>query len=169
MWFRRFWTALWQRFKAGPPPDRPVQQPNRLLVYALLKQLNPQLFERYSGSQGQVRHLQVYYPTIDAYVRALGEASQLVMTDQPIPHDWLKPELHRVSLDRFLTSADGYYLNPRHAVERFQTVALQLCEALEASDEVTYGVPEHNLRMLTRVLVNLQSLTTALIEVSAEG
>jgi hypothetical protein len=167
MWLRRFWTALWLRFKGRPPPHSPVQHPNRLLVYGLLKQLNPQLFDRYLGVQGQVRHLQVYYPTIDAYTRALGEASQLAMTDQPIPPEWLKTDLQRVSVDRFLTSADGYYLNPRHAVERFQTVALQLCEAMEASDEVTYGVPEHNLRMLTRVFVNLQSLVAALIEVSA--
>lgn len=167
MWFKYQLEGLWRLL--GKAPTKVSTQPNRVRCLQLLYRLQPQLFSAYSARIGQTVLVTVPYQHIDQYVTALREASQMVRDDRAVPADWPSRAEHRVSLDRFLTSTDGYYLNPQEAVERFKTVAAQLCEAMEASDELNFGVPEHNLRMLTRLLINLQSLTQALLDVSAEA
>lgn len=164
MWLKLSWDH-WRRLLGQQAPNtRP--QPDRLKCLQLFRRLQPAVFHHYSARLGQTIPLAVLYPRIDQYTDALKEASQMVRLDRAIPADWPSREEHRVSLDRFLTSMDGYYLNPQDVVTRFQSVAVELCEAMEASDELTYGVPEHNLRMLTRVLINLQTVAQALLDAS---
>jgi hypothetical protein len=167
MWFKYQLEGLRRLF--GSAPQRLRTQPSRLKCLLLLRQLQPEQFSSYSARVGQTVMITVPYPHLEQYTSNLREASQMVQQDRTIPADWPSIAEHRLSLDRFLTSADGYYLQPQDSVEQFKNMATQLCEAMEASDEIAYGVPEHNLRMLTRLLINLESLTAALIEVSSSS
>lgn len=161
-------VAQWLRWTSGPVRAKPSQTPQRVQTLQQLYRLQPVLYQRYTSTRGQGRLLEVPWRTIDEYTSALSEAGQSVRDERPITPDWYPRETVQVSLDRFLTSKDGYYLDPPVAVQKFKTMATQLCEAMESSDEVHYGLPEHNLRMLSRMLVNLHSLTIQLSEAAAE-
>lgn len=170
MWLKRWFSALWLRLSLLPrPAPQLTHTPDRVKVLRLLSKLEPERYSVYTSATGQGQILEVPYAHIDLYSAALAEAYELVCTDRPVPPEWCKPVLTRVSLDRFLTSSDGYYLDPRQAVRRFKEKATHLCEALEASDDAAYGLPEHNLRMLTRLLINLQHLTSELLKIGPEA
>lgn len=160
--------ALWQRLSGQVTQRALGPVPQRVQTLTQLYRFQPERYQHYSATQGQGRILSVPWPTLDEYTAALAEAAQTVRDDRPISPDWYPREIVQVSLDRFLTSKDGFYLDPPEAVAKFKHVAVQLCEAMESSDELTYGLPEHNLRMLARVLINLQSLTIQLAEAAEQ-
>lgn len=160
----RLWLrALWLRWRPQSKQAPPVSSP-RFELMRSLRALHPELFAHYRSVHGQGLFVEVLYPHIDQYTEALREYAQTVRDDRLVEPTSVPRETFRVSVDRFMTSADGYYLQPVLAVQRFKTMASQLCEAMEASDYAEYGPAEHNLRMLRSVLTNLHHLTTQLTQ-----
>lgn len=166
MWIRQIARQLRQSWRSStlePPPKKP----DRALCAELLRKVSPVQFEYYVSMLGMSRLITVSYARIDNYTAALNELATLVEHDGVVSREMLRYEEHLVSFDRFLTSGDGYYLQPSAAVEKFRKAALRLCEAMESSDYTTYGPAEHNLRMLSRMFLELQMLARQMIEVSA--
>ncbi len=167
MWFiKRFqvWRAqLANRKKgAGHPPTK------RMLCVEQLRRLTPERFMHYRPASGLGVKLSVSYPNIDVYAQSLRELALLVESDRAVSPTQVKEAEHSVTLDRFLTSADGFYLDVVSAVSKFKAHALHLCEALEAGDYESAGLAEHNTRMLTKLFSNVLLLATHLNEVSRE-
>lgn len=145
----------------------PANKPSRQVCRALIKELHEELFRFYKPAMGKTRMGVFLYPNIDLYTVKLREYYHLVVREKPIPNDWSEglQEVH-TSVDWFLTSADGFYLNVELAVSQFRQAALLLLEALAQADDVDYGVYEHNFRMLSKLFINLRSVTEDLIAVS---
>lgn len=156
--FDRLRQLLLRYLRPRPSGDSSV----RLELIQELRRLNPADFKRYKAASGQVVFLSVAYPNIERYTRALHDAYLVVRDERLIDPNTIPRESFRISLDRFMTTSTGHYVHPREAVQRFQATAVQLCEALEASDDVQYGPAEHNLRMLQPTLLNALQLTQAL-------
>jgi hypothetical protein len=168
MWFiKQFqvWRAILANRKkgAGPEPSKRVQ------CVEQLRRLTPERFIHYHPSLGLGVQLKVCYKNVDVYAQALREASLVVREERPISPNDVREAEHVTTLDRFLTSSDGFYLVVPDAVAVFRDQGLQLCEAMESSDYVTHGLPEHNLRMLTKLLSNVHLIATHLNEVSRES
>ena len=168
MWFTKqiqVWRAQFANRKKGVshPPTKRMQCAEQL------RRLTPERFIHYRPASGLGVKLSVCYPNIDVYARHLREIALLVESGGAVSPTQVKDADHVLTLDRFLTSADGYYLEVVPVVTQFKAHALHLCEALEAADYTTHGLPEHNLRMLTKLFSNVLLLATHLNEVSREA
>jgi len=165
MWFIKrlqVWRAqLANRKKKGAthPPTK------RMLCVEELRRLTPEWFLYYRPEAGLGVYVKVCYPNIDAYAQALREFADLIKEERPISPTQVKEADTVLTLDRFLTSADGFYLDVVAAVAKYKACALHLCEALEAGDYAEHGLPEHNLRMLTKLFSNVLTLTSQLNDV----
>lgn len=148
--------------------ELPTNRPHRQLCLELLERLDAQRFKHYHPSQGLSETIATPYTTIDAYTRQLKELAGQLKQERILGPDWASGELTIMSVDRFFVSIDGYYLNIVDAVEEFQKAAITVCELMEASDEAEFGTPEHNLRMLTKLFINLRMVATKLTEISLQ-
>jgi hypothetical protein len=147
--------------------DAPRLQPTRALVQETLQALQPERFDHYRPHAGQSQQVLALLPNIESYTAKLAEAWYFVEDQKVVPSDWLSTETeHHLSVDSFLITPDGYYANQQRAVAAFRTQALRLCEALQPADQEDAGIYEHNLRVLTRLFVNLRLLAAALLVVS---
>lgn len=144
----------------------PKRHPNRALCEALLRQLSAVHFRTYAPGVGLGLVFNPLYPNIERYTQKLNDTLRLLQEERPVPNTWVTEEETPISFDRFLTSDDGYYLDVPDAIARFQHAALAVCDAMRASDTATVGLAEHNLRMLTRLFINLREVITMLVEIS---
>jgi hypothetical protein len=139
--------------------------PRKACLFTLDK-LNPTVFSLYQVDAGESVFIRPHFENIDLYAEKLREASMLIARGKAIKNTWVPKEGQRMCVDNFLVSNDGYYLDSFKAVERFKENAIKLCHGLAKSDDAEYGVDEHNLRMLSKLLVNIRETTEALIRVS---
>ena len=140
--------------------------PKRKLCEDLLKELSAERFKHYNPPSGLSVTTATMYANIETYTKGIVEVTKLVKQDKVIRPTWIDIKHTILSVDRFLVSEDGYYVNAREAVDNFKKAGLELCAVMEQSDVATYGLYEHNLRMLTKLFINLRYTTIALIEVS---
>jgi hypothetical protein len=144
----------------------PANKPNRQLCHDLLTQLSPALFRDYQPSMGLATMVAVPYPNVEAYTLKLKDAARVIKAGHYLSPDWFSTETFDINLDRFLISDDGFYINHEEAITKFKGAGLQLCQLMEASDTAQHGIHEHNLRMLTKLFINMRILTTQLIAAS---
>lgn len=168
-WLRRWVLGYRYRQIAVQAHAVSIHKPDRKLCAQLLMLLEPQQFEHYRAAMGQATTVSVLYAPIERYTQRLRETAAQVQQGKPIEAGWIAFEETTISIDRFLVSADGYYMLPAAAVANFKGAATRLCQLLEPADSETAGLYEHNLRVLTRLFVNLRVLTLALLEVSVSN
>jgi len=170
MWFSELVKYLKSLFSLNNPKKEIIKEspfaPNRKLCETLLKELNSNKLTNYSVSVGLSITIQPLYPDIETYIKKLKEAVVIIKYDKKIPREWGIAESRSMTLDHFLITSDGYYVDVPKAVEIFKEAGIKLCEIMEESDTAQYGVPEYNLRMLTNLFINLREITKKLIEVS---
>ena len=137
--------------------------PNRQLCENLLNELDEKRFESYNVALGLSLTVVTLYADVESYTKGLIDIVRLIKNDRPIRPTWIDLRHSTASVDRFLVSADGYYINTATAIDNFKKVGLELCFLMKESDTATYGIHEHNLRMLTRLFINLRHVTNMLI------
>lgn len=168
-WWQR-WRLRWRmkqvkRASAGASDQRP----ERALCEQLLLLLPVQQYLHYSASAGLSVYTGSMYANVEVYSKKLREVYAVVKQEKVIDPAVVAAEEVTMSVDRFLVSADGYYTNPVTAVANFRAAALQLCKAMRPADDQQFGVYEHNLRVLTRLFINLRFVTIDLIDVALAG
>lgn len=169
MWLKRIISYLRYRKIKQSATHIPINKPSRALCEELLNQLDVELFANtYRPNRGMSVAISVPYKSIEAYVSALKEFNYLIKNEYPISPDWNANDVeYHTTLDRFLSSSkDGYYLDLERILGKFKHEALLLCQLMKESDTATYGLHEHNLRMLTKLFINMRSLLTQLVDVS---
>ena len=140
--------------------------PARAACEALLKELQPERFNQYQVSSGSPK-ISVLYGNLDTYIAKIKEFTKTIKQDKLIPVDWYIITPQQISLDEFLTtSSTGYYLNIVKELALLQDVGLKLCQCLLLADTEEYGQHEHNLRILTKLFVNLRQIIMVLLKVS---
>lgn len=166
LWYKKLslYVRLWRISKSATTLSH--YKPNRQLCENLFTELHPHLYENYTPSTGLSVFISVYYENIESYTQKLKELSRQLMTDKPIAPDWGGQSETSISVDRFLTTSDGFYTDVQKALVDFKEAGLQLCALMRESDTAAYGLHEHNLRMLTKLFINLRAVLVQLIEVS---
>ena len=79
---------------------------------------------------------------------------------------WIKRDITLISVDRFLLSSTGYYIDNEREIAQLKNNVLELCALMIVSDTATHGLDEHNLRMLTKLFIDIKEIGTKLLEVS---
>lgn len=162
MWLTNLYRKWADRKTVVVEPVEVAPRNARLACLDELEKLNPDLFSLYQVDSGEQTFITPQFPNIDLYADRLKEAASLINRGKPIKNIWVPKEGHRMNVDTFMVTKDGFYLDNYKAVERFKEHAIAMCIALEKSDTEQFGVYEHNLRMLTKLLTNVQDVTVAL-------
>ena len=149
--------------------DHSYKKPNRLLCEELFDQLSVDAFGSYNTHTGLETTLIVPYPNIEQYTNKLKEIVLLLEQKRIISTEQFNTLKTELSVDKFLISDDGFYINIELAILNFKNIGLKLCQLMKESDTATYGYYEHSFRMLTNIFVNIRIVTTLLISVSLKG
>ncbi|MNU19601.1 hypothetical protein D3C71_78320 [compost metagenome] len=157
------WRAQFANRKKKGETRSPTK---RMLCVDELRRLTPERFIHYRPVDGLGVRLDVCYTSVDVYCQALRDFSVQIQEERAVSPTQVVEPSSSVSLDRFLISSDGYYLEPVSSIAMFKERALHLCDTMESSDYVEAGLAEHNARMLTKLFTNMLALTTCLNEVS---
>jgi hypothetical protein len=141
--------------------------PSRALTEQLLQLLDPTDFASSNPDAAQAVFMQSLKPTAEQYSEFVSRCCALIQDERAIPASWITENDTSVyiSVDRFLISPDGYYVDQQSAVVKLREQGLRLLGALAAADNESVGTPAHNLRLLTKVLANLRAVTVALHQV----
>jgi hypothetical protein len=161
--FRLFPKRRLLKFIAERQPHQ--FRPNRKATEELLTELQLEWFTHYNPNVGASVNVLTYFPNMEALTKQVKELRILVQKERPIKPDWLWNDAKEISLDQFFIGNDHCYLNVHKAIEDYRKETLELCRLMEPSDTATMGLYEHNLRMLTKILISLQAITIKLIEV----
>jgi hypothetical protein len=142
--------------------------PSRGILAALLNTLDVSKFDHYRNSHSVGVTISPFFATVDAYHREIKIINSHLARGVALPTTWATLDSRSIGLDQFFTSSEGFYLNVAETLTAFKRDALILCTLMETSDNAALGIDEHNLRMLTRIMVNLRQLVVTLIDVSFE-
>ena len=143
----------------------PEYEPNRKLLESLINTLDPTLFTKYTPSFGLSITIISQYPDIGEYLLKLRKTTYLLKKNDIIPSTWAVEDNVTLSLDRWLMS-NGYYSSVVNDITDYKKNVVLLCELLKESDGAMSGINASNLRMLTKMVINLTNLTKQLIVVS---
>lgn len=142
------------------------KEPLRVLCEKMLHEITVPQFALYHSSSGQSTSITVPDSCMDNYIERIRSITKIVEKEVPLPSIDISAEMKVLTVDSFLVSADGYYLDAEKAVERFKVAGLKLCAAMEKSDLAEYGVNEHNRRIVSKLFINMREVSKALVEVS---
>lgn len=137
--------------------------PARQLTCALLSELSPEFFERYSPDMASGTTIITSFDSLGQLVKKIKETNRIIKEEKPIPNGWIDPGAKPIGLDGFLTVDSGYYVSPVAFVPAFISVGTELCELMSVSDEIDVGLPEHNLRMLTGLFTEIRTVCVSLL------
>jgi hypothetical protein len=167
MWFKKLIALIRYKFILKKFSNVSAVKPERKFCEKLFNELNVDLFIFYKNANGSMVQLETYFPNIDQYTKKIAEIIQQLRQEKAITPEWYDRGEGNISLDRFLVSEDGYYFsNLSYELVRFKQNVLTLCQLMEKSDTETYGLYEHNLRMLTKLFINLRNIAMVMINVS---
>ena len=167
-WFKNA-PLRWRLYKLKKKIERvSVVSPNRELCHATLALLDASLFRHYSPKLGLGINLTVQHPSIELLISKIKDSTRMVKEEKIIPADWTAGQELTVSLDRFLASKDGYYADHLISIRSFQQAGLELCEFMAVCDDIKVGLPEHNLRMLTKLFIDMRVIAASLLEVAVQ-
>jgi hypothetical protein len=124
----------------------------------LLVAMDPAYFFHYDAMNGMSLTVKPMFVNIELYTKKLGEVAKLLEQEKAVPVSWVQAVDKEISVDRFLTTEAGHYMDVRLGLSRFRDNAIKVCTLLEKSDYEDFGIHEHNLRMLLKLLINLKEL-----------
>jgi hypothetical protein len=146
--------------------EESVLNPNRKLCLEVALALDVTKYKNYNPINGLSVLITTKYLDIESYTKKVKLTSLVLRENKMIPTSWDNVSTNTITLDRFLISSDGYYLDIEKAITKFKLACIELCTLLMDSDTAIYGIHEHNLRMLTMMLINIRGVLNTLIDAS---
>ncbi len=137
-------------------------KPERKLCERLLTELQPEWYLKYNVSVGAQVKLSSSFKNLDSMTKYIKNIARLIHRDTLSVVDAQTMEANAYSVDRFLITDAGFYQEPMFAVRQFQEAGLNLCRALESSDTDKDSIAHFQLRVATKLLVEMRKVTYAL-------
>lgn len=161
------WYLKYRYNKTLKQAERSRETENeRQRTTTLLNEITTAQFSLYEVSSGMATVIKVPDGDIDTYIERIKNTHRQLVGNRTLQAEDFSWALQTVTLDRFFVSSRGFYQDTERAVERLKQAALNLCEAATKTDDAEYGTLEHNRRLLTKLFINVQDVSKALIEVS---
>jgi len=133
---------------------------------ALVNEVTTAQFSLYEVTTGVATKINVPDRDIDTYIERLRRIHRTLTANRALQAHDFSWDIQTVSVDEFFISAKGFYQDAEKAVERFKVAALQVCEEAKKVDGAETGIEGLNRRLLTKLFINMQDLSKALIDVS---
>jgi hypothetical protein len=145
-----------------PEEELTLQQQCELI----LENLNVDWFKNYTMQKGVGTILFVPFPTIDVYIDALHERSEIIQLNQQVLADHCRWTASAVKINDFFVTHDGYYQDVQLVVRHFRQASLLLCKALRDAADATPSAAAYNLRLISPLLINIKDIAITLTEIS---
>lgn len=145
-----------------------IQSPDRAYMSGLVKLLHPVDFTHYRTEHGLAATVMVMHDDIGSAAAFLKRAADLLAAGQMVPIEELQTRTSAVSLDEWLTVANGFYVNPVKGLSQFLEQTERLLKILAAHDRERVGVYAASWRQLRTFFISLQSLLVNLVLTSHE-
>ena len=120
-WFTRYFAKeRWRQLKSLSN-DLSSFTPARQLCEAIVEELEPKAFARYSSAHGSTILINPVYDNIEEYTATLKKlVRELTDETKALPTSWGLLEEQYVSIDQFFITKDGCYLNAQQAITDFK-------------------------------------------------
>lgn len=140
---------------------------HRSFCLELMQHLDSVFYTKYSSKNVSGINVSVLFPDIQKYTQRIREINRLLKQEKTISNDWCSYNEVVVNIDSFLVNSNGFYISSVvDVIEDFKQQCIILCNLMEKSDTELYGVHEHNLRVLTKLFINIRHLAFVLINIS---
>lgn len=145
-----------------------VQTPDRAYMSDLVKLLHPVDFASYRTEHGLAASLMVMHENVGDASAFLKRAADLLSAGEMVPVEELKARPRLVSLDEWLTVANGFYVNPVEGLAQFVEHAERLLKVFAAHEHEKVGIYAASWRQMRTFLIGLQTLLVNLVLTSHE-
>lgn len=146
-----------------------VQTPSIAYMTELVKLLHPVDFETYRTEHGLAATVLVQQPNVGEMSTFLKRAADLLSAGEMVPIEDLQERATTVSLDQWLTVANGFYVNPVGGMTLFLEQTRRLLKVIAAHEHEKVGVYAASWRQMRNFYVSLQSLLVCLVHASHEA
>lgn len=151
--------------KKTPEPEKVVETTPRLMAIETLLHFEPDRFIDYRAVNGGEITIKPTFENIEEYADQVRAYKQLVEFSRPIRPSQLVASDKVMTVDQFLVSKDGRYVDNAMAAATLKAEGLELCRHLAKCEGAQSGFDEHNLRVMTNLLTNLTETVEALSQV----
>lgn len=145
-----------------------VQSPDRAYMAELVKLLHPVDFANYRTEHGLATNLMLMHDNVGDMSAFLKRAADLLSAGQMLPVEELQARQRPVSLDEWLTVANGFYVSPVEGLAQFVEHTGRLLKVFAAHEQEKVGVYAASWRQMRTFLIGLQSLLVSLVLASHE-
>jgi len=168
-WLRRITQPLrYQYLEYRCAATGGVQTPDRAYMTELVKLLHPVDFEAYRTEHGLAAMVLVSHDNVGEMTSFIKRAADLLSAGQMVPVEELQLRQHTVSLDVWLTVANGFYVNPVGGLTLFLDQVERLLKVVAAHEHEKTGEHAASWRQMRNFYMGLQSLLVSLVEASHE-
>ena len=139
-------------------------KPNRSILRDLVDILEDTDIVEYQTIYGMSRYLSFSDNDLDTLVSRLKNVNQQISIGNIIPISIVTKTKSTKSLDMYLSSNDGYYVDINKSINEYVKHCKTLCIITANYDTADTGIEFRNMMLLTDMFIELRELTKVLIE-----
>lgn len=166
-WLRRRWL----QYRINKALQRPFNRhvPDRVRIMELLYLLREEQFDDYKPAVADRVVVSLLYPTVQELITRLQEISSELHLKEFAQASQVSFSRKEHTIEQYLVTKDGYIYDVRGAVKALRHYAEDICSILDAQEEVDASSTfyEHNTRVLTNELGDVDELARGLLQVAA--
>ena len=139
-------------------------KPNRSILGNLIDILGDTDVVEYQTIFGMSRYLSFSDNDLDTLIGRIKSVNRQVLVGNIIPISFVTKTKSTKSLDVYLSSNEGYYVDINESISEYVKHCKILCSITANADNADTGIEFRNMMLLTDMFIELRELTKALIE-----
>lgn len=129
----------------------------------MLGEIEPFRNKRFNVMSASIIKFEALAPNIIKFIEMLHKFNLILESNGTIKATDCFFVVKETTLDKFFTDEDRMYIN-QSIISKFIEEATRLCQQLEKGEQAEFGVEEHNLRILSKVLAGIKQICEAIIK-----
>lgn len=151
--------------------DEPVKlfSPDCAKTLALLDLLKAEQYTNYHPKHGLAVEVKLLHNNVEEFVENLRDIDYKLKARGYVTQESVKTERRLTNLENYFVTKDGFILDLHMGMLNFKHYATSVCNHLTSQAETNVDNRrhfEHNQRMLTHVLADIQVLSRALLSIA---
>ena len=119
------------------------------IIENLLNSINPQLLYGINSSNNSLKMISSQYPNIGELNEKIKDCLFKLSHNAPIGYHYADTSISTIYVHNYFISTKGFYISEVSAVQDFKHNALLYIKLIRKLSIHTFGVEEHNFRILT--------------------
>ena len=134
----------------------------RELCENLLHKLQPFLGKPYNPRQANEVIVQSNKRDLNQLIQQLKEINKVLAKEHVLQANHCDGFVEAFSLDQLFVSPTNHYIDSEQIITYYDE-AIKLCELTQGYEDYSYGVNEHNYRMLMAIFATIKSVSLGLL------